>query len=83
MSIEIMELLLFVYSVLAFMVSLYLIDTHDKNKMWYGTPKYFLQVSHMNLFGTIISSTIMFLIALPLYICLFIYWLFHVHIKRK
>lgn len=62
MSIEIMELLLFVYSVLAFAFTLYLIGTHDKNNIWYGTPKYFLQVSHMNLFGTIISSIIMFLL---------------------
>lgn len=75
-----MEIIIFYIWVVVLM---FLLCERADNDIWYGTPKYFLQVSQMNLFGVIICSILMFFIGFPIYILLFIYWLCHVHIKKK
>ena len=77
-----MEIIIIIFYVWL-VVTLLLLCERVSNNIWYGTPKYFLQVSHMNLLGVIICSIVMFLINFPLYICLFVHWLFHIHIKEK
>lgn len=76
-----MEIIIIFY--VWFVVTLLLLCERASSNIWYGTPKYFLQVSHMNLLGVIICSIAMFLIDFPLYICLFVHWLFHIHINEK
>ena len=70
-------------AVLNVMLTIVMFAIYVHQEYWYGTPKYFYKKKQMNLFGTVLCSTLMFILAWPIYVLLFLHWLCYIHITTK
>lgn len=49
-----------------------------KLQKYYGSPKYIYENSRLNIVGVFFSSVLCFMLFPLYYICMFIYWIFHI-----